>query len=142
MAITDVAGLEEFLLREVPALRGDYRVEDAGQGWAVLRLTVGPHHLRPGPTVAGPHVFALADFAAWLAVQTLAGPLPMAVTTNATIDYLRMPGAADLTARAEVLKLGWSLAVIDLRISRADTGVLVARASMTYALPPGAKGSD
>ncbi len=135
MAIPDVAGLEDFLFREVPALRGDYRVEAAGPGWATLRLTVGPQHLRPGPTVAGPHVFALADFAAWLAVQTLAGPLPMAVTVNASIDYLRMPGPAALLARAEVLKLGRSLAVIDIRISRVDTGDLVARSSMTYAMP-------
>lgn len=101
-----------------------------------LRLLVGRAHLRPGGTVSGPAMFLLADVAAYLAILAQIGVRPLAVTTSAQMDFLRKPAAGDLDAVAELLKLGKRLAVVETRLYSAGHPDLVARASLTYALPP------
>ena len=64
------------------------RVDDSGSS---ARMAVGDGHLRPGGTVSGPTIFALADVAVYLAVLSRIGPVALAVTTSATIDFLRKP---------------------------------------------------
>src|SRR5262245_66155003 len=80
-----------------------YDVVQLARGLAVLRLTTGSEHLRPGGTVAGPLVFALADLAMYAAVMTAVGNVPLAVTTDATIHFLRWPRAGVLIARCRLL---------------------------------------
>ena len=47
-----------------------------GAGTATLRLRHAPNHIRPGGTVAGPVVVALADVALYAAVlRPLIGPV-------------------------------------------------------------------
>jgi acyl-coenzyme A thioesterase PaaI-like protein len=61
----------------------------------------------------------------------------LAVTTNASIDFLRKPAAGrDLIARVRILKLGRVLAVGDALIFSDGDAAPVARASMTYSIPP------
>lgn len=136
MAMLDAAGLRDFLDREFPQVAGDFAVEAAGEGTARLRLLVRDAHLRPGGTVSGPSMFALADVGAWLAVLTLIGPVAMAVTTNCSIDFMRRPAPGrDLICKARVLKLGRTLAVTDAMLFARGQAEPVARAGLTYAVP-------
>ena len=54
------------------------------RGLAVIRMATGARDLRPGETVAGPVLFGLADLAMYAAVLSALGPVPLAVTTDAT----------------------------------------------------------
>ena len=137
------AELQAFLRREFPQVAGDFRVDSADAAETVVRMVVADRHLRPGGTVSGPSLFALADVAIYLAILARIGPVALAVTTNAAIDFMRKPAAgADLVARARLLKLGRVLAVGDVLIYSAgmSAGMAepVARASLTYSIPPGA----
>ncbi len=128
--------LQAFLGREFPQVAGDFVVEAAGEE-CVIRLVVAERHLRPGGTVSGPAMFALADVAIYLAILHRLGPVALAVTTNCNIDFMRKPAAGrDLIARTRLLKLGRVLAVGDVLIFSDGMADPVARASLTYSIPP------
>ena len=130
--------IADFLEAEFPQLRGEFALERLTPEGAVLRLRVSQKHLRPGGTVSGPAIFGLADMAFYLALLARIGPVALAVTTSAAIDFLRKPEAsADLLAEARLLKLGRTLAVGDVMICSEGQHEPVARASLTYAIPPG-----
>ena len=87
--------------------------------------------------MGGPSNFALADVAIYCAILSRIGPVALAVTTNATIDFMRKPAAGrDLLAECRILKLGRSLAVAEAMIFSEGAPEPVARCSMTYAIPP------
>lgn len=132
----DAASLSAFLAAEFPQVAGMFEVVSAGAE-TVVRLRVNESHLRPGGTVSGPTMFALADVGIYLAILARIGPVALSVTTSATIDFLRKPAAGvDLVAKVRVLKLGRSLAVGECLIFSDGQGEPVARSSMTYAIPP------
>ncbi|ADE84626.1 PaaI family thioesterase [Rhodobacter capsulatus] len=132
----DVTALNAFLRSDFAQVAGMFEVIEAGAE-TVIRLRVDDSHLRPGGTVSGPTMFALADVGIYLAILSRIGPVALAVTTNATIDFLRKPLAGiDLLARVRVLKLGRNLAVGDCLIFSEGQAEPVARASMTYSVPP------
>ena len=82
-------------------------------------------------------MFALADLAIYCAILSRIGKVPLAVTTNASIDFLRKPAAGqDMRAECRVLKLGRNLAIADTLIYSEGVEEPVARSSMTYAIPP------
>ncbi|MDE3079408.1 MAG: PaaI family thioesterase [Paracoccaceae bacterium] len=129
--------LEAFLSREFPQVAGDFAVEEVQSNRARIRFRVADRHLRPGGTVSGPSIFALADVAMYLALLAMIGPEALAVTTNCAIDFMRKPAAeADLIAEARILKLGRVLAVGDVLVFSDGTETPVARASLTYSIPP------
>ena len=131
------AGLEAFLLAEFPQVAADFVIDAVADNSLTLRLIAADKHLRPGGTVSGPAMFGLADVAFYLAVLAMIGPQALAVTTNCSIDFLRKPAAGrDLLAHARILKLGKRLAVGDVMLQSHGLEPLVARASLTYALPP------
>ena len=108
-----------------------------GADGLTVRLRVDDRHLRPGGTVSGPSMFALADVAIYLAVLSRIGPVALAVTTNCSIDFMRRPAAGrDLIAQARLLKLGRALAVGDVLIRSDGSADPVARAGLTYSIPP------
>ncbi|MFD0981310.1 PaaI family thioesterase [Tropicimonas aquimaris] len=129
--------LESFLAREFPQVVDDFRVESLSAAALTMRMAIREAHLRPGGTVSGPSMFALADVAIYLAVLSRIGPVALAVTTNCSIDFMRKPAAGcDLLAEARLLKLGRQLAVGDVLIFSEGQPEPVARAGMTYAIPP------
>ena len=132
----DEARLAAFMEEEFPQVAKDFVIESMGEE-LVVRLKVGELHLRPGGTVSGPTMFALADVSVWLAILSRIGPVALAVTTGASIDFMRKPAAGrDLIARARLLKLGRVLAVGDVLIFSEGEAAAVARSSMTYSIPP------
>ena len=133
----DAVALQAFLARDFGQVAADFTVERADLAGVTLRLRVAERHLRPGGTVSGPSIFALADVAVYLAILSRIGPVALAVTTNCAIDFLRKPASArDLLAEAQLLKLGRRLAVGDVRVFSDGVAEPVARAGLTYSIPP------
>lgn len=127
----------EFLSEVFPQVENDFTIESLEAMRSSVRLTVGPRHLRPGGTVSGPSIFALADVAFYITLLGMLGRKALTVTTNCAIDFMRKPAAnTDLIAESRVLKLGRSLAVGDVLIFSEGMADPVARASLTYAIPP------
>ncbi len=130
----DRAALTAFLHETFGQVAEHFAVEAVTSDGIILRLIVTDRHLRPGGTVSGPSLFSLADVAFYLALLSRIGPQALAVTTSCAIDFLRKPAAADVRGEARILKLGRRLAVGDVMLRQGDS--LVARASLTYAIPP------
>src|SRR6266436_7620649 len=82
----------------------------------LVRQAYREDSIRPGGTISGPTMMALADFAMYVAVLGAIGPVPLAVTINLNINFLRKPSARDLTAEARLLKLGKRLATGEVAI--------------------------
>ena len=134
----DVEALHAFLAEHFTQVAGDFTVEAVGEHRITVRLNVAERHLRPGGTVSGPSMFALADVGVYLAILAMIGPKALSVTTSSSLDFMRKPAAhADLIAEVRLLKLGKVLAVGEVLIFSEGMEAPVARASMTYAIPPG-----
>ena len=133
----DCATLNGFLDRVFPQISDQIRVESVDAQMLVARLRVDGRHLRPGGTVSGPAMFALADVTIYLAILARIGEVALAVTTNASVDFMRKPESGrDLLAECRILKLGRVLAVGDVLIRSDGVEAPVARCSMTYSIPP------
>lgn len=105
--------------------------------YADVRIRKAYHedHLRPGGTISGPTMMALADFAMYVAVFSAIGPQTLAVTTNLNINFLRKPAQADLLADARLMKVGKRLAVGEVTIYSAGEDEPVAHVTSTYSIP-------
>ena len=137
-AIFNVERLAAFLSKEFPqlGLGRNFSIEAAGPMTARLRLHYRPDHLRPGGTISGPTIFALADVALYVAILAQIGEVKLAVTTNLTINFLRRPGPSDLIGEARLLKLGKRLAVGEVAMFSDRAQEIVAHATGTYSIPP------
>ena len=77
--------------------------------------------LRPGGTISGPTLMALADFAMYVVLLSAIGPVALAVTTNLNINFLRKASRGqDVLAEARLLKLGKRLAVGEVNLLSGD----------------------
>jgi len=133
----DAAALQTFLERNFPQVVGDFEFVEVAPPFVTLALIASDKHLRPGGTVSGPSMFGLADVCAYFCILAALGPVALAVTTNCSIDFMRKPAAGRLLCRMELLKLGRTLAVCEGRLfSETDADNIVARASLTYSIPP------
>jgi uncharacterized protein (TIGR00369 family) len=127
-----------FLVREFPhAGFGDGRLvlEDYGRGTCRVRLPLDERNIRPGPSVSGPAIMGLGDVAAWVALLSIIGPVPLAVTSNLSASFLRPAGVADLLCDCSVLRAGRRLAVMLAEVTRATDAAAVAHMTITYAIP-------
>lgn len=136
--IVSMADLETFLAQEFPQAFGPGRphsVVALGPRTATVRLDAGEDHLRPGGTVSGPSMMGLADVAVYVALLGQIGLVPLAVTTNLSINFLRKPAPGPLFADARLIKLGKRLAVGDVGLRGEGDGDLVAHCVATYSVP-------
>lgn len=136
----DIPQLESFIAEQFPQIGDDFVIEELTAQGVRVRMKVAERHLRPGGTVSGPSMFALADVGMYLAILGRLGPVALAVTTNCAIDFMRKPAAhADMICETRLLKLGRVLAVGDAVLFSEGLAAPVARASLTYSIPPSAK---
>ena len=112
------------------------RTMSIGEGQAVMRMHYDPRLIRPGGTIAGPALMALADVAMYAVVLGMIGKVELAVTTNLSINFLRKPPPADVLAEGRLLKLGKRLAVGEVLLTSAGSDELVAHVTGTYSIPP------
>ncbi|MGN0932421.1 PaaI family thioesterase [Falsigemmobacter intermedius] len=126
------------LMDEVfPQVSKGFVIEEVTRTGVRVRLVTTDEHLRPGGTISGPSMFALADVGVYLAILARLGPVTLAVTTSSSMDFMRKPEAGrDLIADVTLLKLGRILAVGDVLIRSEGREEVVARATMTYSIPP------
>src|SRR5258708_15408198 len=89
--VMTVKELERFLLAEFP------QVFQSGSGLAIeavwergcrVRQAFRAFSLRPGGTISGPTIMALADFAMYVAVLAAIGPVPSAGDPHLKINFL------------------------------------------------------
>ncbi len=129
--------MEAFLDEVFPQVKGMFGIDRLDEDGLIMRLHSDERHLRPGGTVSGPAMFSLADVSAYVVTMSHVGREALAVTTNCSIDFMRKPVAGvDLLAHARLLKLGRALSVSDVMIYSEGMKEPVARASLTYSIPP------
>lgn len=137
--VMTVKELEAFLAREFPqvfnAMSG-VTVDAISENGCRVRQAFNPNLVRPGGTISGPTMMALADFAMYVAILAAIGPVALAVTTNLNINFLRKPGQGDIYADAKLLKLGKRLAVGEVSIFSEGSDEPVAHVTSTYSIPP------
>jgi len=132
------AELEQFLRAEFPQAfaSGDIRVERADGETCLLRQRYSDRMLRPGGTISGPTLMALADCAMYVVLLSAIGPVGLAVTTNLNINFLRKGEAGqDVLAAARILKLGKRLAVGEVALLSGDSPDPIAHVTATYSIP-------
>jgi uncharacterized protein (TIGR00369 family) len=134
----NVAELEQFLRSEFPQSLGDGEVsiESADGVTCLLRQRYSDRMLRPGGTVSGPTLMALADLAMYVVLLSAIGPVGLAVTTNLSINFLRKgrPGQ-DVLAAARLLKVGKRLAVGEVNLLSGSSPDPIAHVTSTYSIP-------
>jgi uncharacterized protein (TIGR00369 family) len=131
--------IKELLEREFSQVmfRGSaVAIEDAWHGGCRVRRAFSEKALRPGGTISGPTMMGLTDFAMYVAILASIGPVPLAVTTNLNINFLRKPAARDLIAEVKLIKLGKRLAVGEVEMFSDGEEDMVAHATATYSIPP------
>ena len=120
------------------------------RSWAVkrrARFRVGKQHLRPGDTVSGPTLMALADVAMYAALLGEIGLVPTddipsmldVLTTSLNINFLRKPEQKGVIGEARLLKVGKRLAVGEVTLFSDGDPEPVAHVTCTYSIPPRAK---
>jgi uncharacterized protein (TIGR00369 family) len=136
--IMTVPELEAFLDREFPQIHDGgrtYSLEAVGPQTARVRMAYHERHIRPGGTLSGPSMMALADLGLYLVILAHIGPIGLAVTTNLSFNFLRKPGPRDLIADCRLLKLGKRLAVGEVAIMSDGSPDVVCHATGTYSIP-------
>ena len=124
-----------FLAREFP--QSPCTVDDIGDRSAVVRYKVDNSALRPGGTVSGPVLMTTADLGLYAAILGEIGIVPLAVTTNLNINFLRKPNADnDIIGACKLLKVGRLLIIGEVTLYSENDDRPVAHAVGTYAIPP------
>ena len=127
-----------LMAKEIPGMKEmGISAEDIGKGTATLRLPFAESMLRPGGTILGPTMMALADTTMYAVVLSAIGIVKLAVTTSFNINFLHRPSPADLMAEGRLLKLGKRLVVVEVTLHSDGHGEPVAHATGTYSIPPG-----
>ena len=106
---------------------------DAGR--AIIEMNIDKNMLRPGGFISGPTQMAIADHAAYIAIFTMMGIKPMALTSNLNIDFLRPCQGDAIIADARIIKMGRALAVINVEIRGNASEKMASQLTVTYALP-------
>src|SRR5262245_23548860 len=133
-----VAELEELPLDVSPQACGigGARIESADGETCLVRQPYNDSMLRPGGTVSGPTLMALADCAMYVVLLSAIGPVGLAVTTNLNINFLRKGEAGqDVLAAARILKLGKRLAVGEVTLLSGNSPDPIAHVTATYSIP-------
>jgi acyl-coenzyme A thioesterase PaaI-like protein len=126
--------ISEFMAESFPQSKVAIEAVDATS--ATVRHRIGIDELRPGGTVAGPVLMAVADAALYVAIFGRLGIVPLAVTTSLTVNFLRKPESGrDIVGVCKLMKSGRSLAVGEVWLYSAGNEEPVAHAVGTYALP-------
>jgi uncharacterized protein (TIGR00369 family) len=117
--VLDAQGVHDYLSEIWPEALGAWTIDELTASTARLRQATATANLRPGGTVSGPTLMALADSAAYVLVLGLLGRAALAVTSSLHIDFLRRPVPGELIAEATLLKLGRSLITMNVLLFNA-----------------------
>lgn len=123
-----------FIAREFPQTK--CVIESVGGRHSRVRHPVGPEELRPGGTVAGPVLMAVADVALYVAILGEIGMVTMVVTSSLNINFLRKPPAdRPIISECRLIKVGKTLVVGEVFLYSQGLDEPVAHVVGTYAIP-------
>lgn len=129
------AEIAAFLEAEFPQTK--CTVDAVGNFGATVRHPVSRAELRPGGTVSGPVLMAVADVALYVAIMGEIGIVPLVVSTSLTVNFMRKPSPnAAIVAVCKLMKLGKNLAVGEVTLYSEGLVEPVAHAVGTYSIPP------
>lgn len=127
--------MNDFINTQFP--QSKITVEHVDGDSATIRHKITVAELRPGGTVAGPVMFLVADCALYVGILGRIGIVPLAVTTNMNINFLRKPSAdRDIIGVCKLIKVGKTLAIGEVSVYSEGLPDPVAHAVGTYAIPP------
>lgn len=132
-----VEEINAFLAAELSfCLEMGISCEAVERGRAVVRFAYDERWIRPGEIVCGPVLMAMADAAVYFAIFSEVGIVPLAVTNELKVNFLRPAVGHDVVATAHLHKLGRRVAYasVDLVEPHAPER-LVAHATASYVLP-------
>ena len=133
--MTTTADIVKFMATDFP--QSSSIIEATGNGGATVRHRIGVDELRPGGTVSGPVMMAVADVALYAAILGEIGIVALAVTTNLNINFLRKPSAdADIIGVCKLIKVGRTLVIGEVNLYSDGDDRPVAHAVGTYSIPP------
>ena len=118
-------------------------LNDLGPGWCETQLVVQPKHLQQTSVVHAGVLATLADHTAGAAATTLLVADEYVLSVEFKINLLRAARGPKLWCRAQVLKAGRRISVVESEVfstSDADTK-LVAKATVTLAVLQKASGN-
>jgi uncharacterized protein (TIGR00369 family) len=111
-------------------------LEKLGPGWCEARLDLEHWHLQQNGVAHAGVVATLADHCAGAAASTLLAPGEHVVSAEFKINLLRGARGTRLHCRADVLKPGQTLSVVEAVVfaERADRREMVAKLNATMAI--------
>ena len=112
------------------------RIERFEAGLVTMRMPWQKLLRRPGGTICGPALMALADVTLYGVVLSMVGERALAVTTDMTIHFLSRPAPRDVLASGRLLKLGRRLAVGEVIMHSDGEARAICHVVGTYAIPP------
>jgi uncharacterized protein (TIGR00369 family) len=136
MSVPDLETFLHEIFPQVFRIGGDVGIEHADGTTCRVRQRYSDSMLRPGGTISGPTLMALADCAMYVVLLSAIGPVGLAVTTNLNINFLRKGAAEqDVVAEARLLKLGKRLAVGEVNLFSGAASDPIAHVTSTYSIP-------
>lgn len=127
--------INQFMKDEFP--QSSVTVEEVGPRNAIVKREIGFSELRPGGTVSGPVLMAVADAALYVAILGEIGIVALAVTTSLNINFMRKPSSdRDIIGKCNLLKVGKTLVVGEVYLYSEGSEEPVAHAVGTYSIPP------
>ena len=134
--ILTASELSDFFVEAFPGQdHSSHEFTEISPGFVRLKHSSEAAMVRPGGIVSGPTQMALADRAAYAVILAHIGIVPMAVTSNLNMSFLRALRLAQFFADAQLIKLGRRLASVDVRIWQDRPQNIVAQSTVTYAIP-------
>jgi uncharacterized protein (TIGR00369 family) len=131
-----IEALIDLRFPQIHSAGRNFVIEEVGIGSARVRMKADPRNTRPGGTLSGVAMFALADFSVYVAIIASLGEAGLdAVTSNLNINFLARPEARDMTASVRLIRLGRRLAVGEAELFSEGAADMVAHAIANYALP-------
>lgn len=126
--------ISNFLEKEFPQAK--LEILELNKGQSVIKKSVGFENLRPGGTVSGPTLFAVADAALYIAVLGEIGLVPLAVTSQLSINFLEKPAADKaIIGKCQLIKIGKTLITGQIELYSEGSDQMIAHSVGTYAIP-------
>lgn len=134
---SSLAEVEAFFEKELPFFEVfGFEIESMDEEAGVARFVYDEQWTRPYQIINGGTLMALADVAVYIAIFGRLGIIPLAVTNELKMNFLRPAIGGDVLARAELVKVGRRVVygVVDVHMDD-NPDRLVAHATSSYVLP-------
>jgi Uncharacterized protein, possibly involved in aromatic compounds catabolism len=103
----------------------------------VLRCNLGAQHARPGGTISGPVMMALADVVAYACILARNPAAKSSVTVGFNVHFFRRPAPEYICAHGRIMKMGKRLAFMDITLFQEDIAYPVGQVTCSYAVAEG-----